>query len=241
MLKRTLRALVAKTGFEIRRTNRYIPAKQTVAAATRAGLSVCDYLERKWALVGATQRIVDRMEQAGALTRGMSVVEIGAGTGRYAEKLIERCAPTNYLSYETATDWAEWLARTYPITSMPTDGSTLAGTPDRSADLVHAHGVFVYTPFLVSVRYWEEVCRVLKPGGFAVFDLLADSCFTEEFTAKWLASGEVLPCTCSRAWVLDFFKRRGLALVDSFTSPYGPGVSEYLVLRNGLAVGTGSG
>ena len=141
-------------------TGGYISASETEAAARQAGLPVGDYVERLWGVEGGSKRVIDRIAATGILDHpGVSILEIGAGTGRYMEKVIARVESlTSYESYETNQGWAKYLAKTYPsITTRCADGLSLSETRDHSVDFVHAHGVFVYTPFLTTMRYLQAV------------------------------------------------------------------------------------
>jgi hypothetical protein len=149
----------------------YISAKDTVRSAKADGLSVCDYVEKMWGQVGETQKVIDKMKDFGAFDfDSPSICEIGAGTGRYMEKVFEYCKPSSYESYETASDWADWLQKEYQIISQHTDGYSLKDTADKSMDLIHTHGVFVYLKFLDNVRYFNEMIRTIKSNGLIIFD-----------------------------------------------------------------------
>lgn len=238
LAKKILNLLLAQKGLVITRigetTNRsslgYISAKETVSAAEREGLSVCDYVEKLWAKQGDTQKVIEQMASCGAFVAiNPNVVEIGTGTGRYLEKVFHKCKPAKYESYETARDWAEWLQTKYPIVSHEADGVTLRQTPSKSADLVHAHGVFVYVPFLVSYRYWMEIWRITKNGGIVVFDIISEDSLDEGTVGKWLNSKHNYPCFLSRSYVVSLFSKQGFSLVSNFRNRYGEGQSEYLV------------
>lgn len=161
--KNGIKKLLARKGLTITRigttsdvsSQGYISTKETVSAAEREKLSICDYVEKLWAKQGDTRRVIEQMASCGAFgITNPNVVEIGTGTGRYLEKVLEKCKPTKYESYETARDWAEWLQSKYPIVvSHEADGVSLKQTLANSVDLIHAHGVFVYLPFLASYRY----------------------------------------------------------------------------------------
>lgn len=153
------------------RGGNYIPAKQTIAAARRARLSVSDYVERMWSIEGQTDFVVAEMQRTGAL--GSTVCEIGPGTGRYTERILRLVECEWYEVYETAPDWARYLEATYPVTRRPADGETLAHTPADSCALVHAHGVFVYTPPMVAFSYFSEMMRVSRR--WIVFDCIPGS------------------------------------------------------------------
>jgi phospholipid N-methyltransferase len=210
----------------------YIPAKETISAAKREGLSVCDYVEKLWGKQGDTQKVINQMASCGLFdVENPHVLEIGAGTGRYLEKVLEKCRPAKYEIYEIARDWAEWLQSTYPIVSHEADGMSLSQTSDHSIDILHAHGVFVYLPFLISYRYFREIWRVMKSGGSVIFDIYSEDCMDEATVEKWLSSEHDYPCFLSKGYVISLFERQGFSLVATFMNSHGEGRSEYLVFE----------
>lgn len=237
-VKELLGRLLAQKGFVIKRISEssnssslgYISAEETITAAKREGLSVCDYTEKLWGEQGTTQRVIEKMALYGVFAvKNPNVVEIGTGTGRYLEKVLQKCSPAKYESYETARDWAEWLQGKYQIVSHKADGITLRQTADRSANLVHAHGVFVYLPFLVSYRYWKEIWRTTKDDGIVVFDIISEDCLDDLTVDKWLKSEHYYPCFLSKSFVVELFGKHGFSFVSAFMNHYGEGQSEYLV------------
>ena len=213
-------------------SNGYIPAPETVSAAKTAGLSVTEYIEQLWNIQGHTTAVMDKLAALGAVSAATnSVVEIGPGTGRYLERTLKLCTPNRYQIYETALDWRTWLASEYPVDPCNADGRSLDQTPDHSADLIRAHGVFVYTPFLVTYRYFEEIVRVAAPRSFVAFDIFSEPCLDDKTVADWLKAGDLYPCFLSKGYVIDFFTRRRFQHLDSFLMPYGAGLSEYLIFR----------
>jgi hypothetical protein len=214
----------------------YIAAAEVVSAAEREGLSVCDYVENLWDQQGDTQRVIDQMAPYGLFdARNPFVVEIGAGTGRYLEKVLIKCEPARYESYETARDWAEWLQSKYPnVAQHDADGVSLKQTATHSVDILHAHGVFVYLPFLVAYRFWIEMWRVVKRRGWVVFDIYSEDCMDEQTVKKWLASEHNYPCFLSKDYIVSLFEKHSFSLRDAFTNRHGKGRSEYLVVRNNI-------
>lgn len=210
----------------------YISAADTVAGAEREGLSLCDYVEKQWGSEGCTAQIVAHMQSSGAFAFAKPhIVEIGAGTGRYLEKVLEKSKPAQYEIYETAEDWAEWLSSRYPIISHRADGRSLRATKTGSVDLLHAHGVFVYLPLLVSYGYWKEIWRVMRPHGLVVFDIFSEACLDELTLERWLEAGDIYPAFLSASFTVAHFERHGFALRATFVNHcYGAGRSEYLVL-----------
>ena len=159
-LKRTIlkavNIFIGFTGFEIvrRKTSKasgYIPVYEVLSAAGELDLSVCDYLERIWGKEGDTERVVAKMGKYGICSDNLKYIcEIGSGSGRYLEKIINLCNPVLYESYEIEKDWADFLERKYSVVSHDADGRSLRYTKSSSVDLVHAHGLFVYIPFLTT-------------------------------------------------------------------------------------------
>ena len=211
----------------------YVGAEQTVAAAKQAGLSVTDYVERLWKQEGNADKILADMARLGVFDRPVGrVLEVGAGTGMYVDKVLKKCGPVPYESYEIAADWADWLAKEYKVISHPADGKTLGQTPDGTIDLVHGHGVFVYLRFLACLTYFQEMLRVARPGGYLVFDIMSEDCWDDETVEKWLAAGMRYPCFLSKDYVKRYVTRRGGDFVGDFLNvKFGPGKSEYLVFR----------
>jgi SAM-dependent methyltransferase len=236
--KRVAKKLLAKSGLAITRigatshtsSRGYLSTKETVSAAESEGLSVCDYVERLWEKPGETQKVIEQMVSCGAFVdANLNVVEIGTGTGRYLEKVLQHCKPAKYESYEVAGDWAKWLRETYPIVSHKADGVSLKQTSEHSVDLLHAHGVFVYLPFLVSYRYWIEMWRVIRNGGIVIFDIISEDCLDEKTVGNWLNTEIDYPCFHSRKFLVSLFGKHGFSLVKTFMNRYGEVKSEYLV------------
>jgi ubiquinone/menaquinone biosynthesis C-methylase UbiE len=210
----------------------YISAKNTVISAKKDGLSVCDYVEKMWNQVGETIKIIDSMEKFGVFDKiNLTICEIGAGTGRFMEKVIEKCAPERYESYETAKDWANWLQKEYPIISQQSDGSSLKSTEDNSIDLVQSHGVFVYLQFLDSLRYFKEIDRVVNNNAMIIFDCITEDCLDDKSLNKWLKSDYNYPEILPEKYVFAFFPRNKYKLIGNFFTPYGQGKSKYFVFR----------
>jgi SAM-dependent methyltransferase len=209
----------------------FLPARKTIAAAQKAGLTVADYVDREHAEAGTSQRAVDFIVRTGALASPLErVCEIGPGTGRYAAKLIEVLKPETYEMYEPARDWQPTLRELPGALLQPTDGRTLASTPDASVDLVHTHKLFVYCPFVTTVRYAIEMARVARPGGIVAFDAVTEPCFDDAMLEDWLSRPPFYVLT-PRDWLLELLDRHGLSLLDSDFYPLSGGRTELLVFR----------
>jgi SAM-dependent methyltransferase len=214
-------------------TGGYIDAKATVEEAKNKGLSVCEYVETLWDQRGRTASIIEEMKNAGCFTTAGRVVEIGAGTGRYLDYVLKEMRPTHYDIYETADDWAAWLAANYGpiVVRQPADGRTLLRTATQSCELVHAHGVFVYLSMLNCFEYFSEMYRVCAPGGYIVFDFFPSGVFDEAAVASWLRSEHRFPVVLPGDHVLSYFGRRDCDLVHEFDKNYGEGYSHYFIFR----------
>ncbi|UIJ63019.1 class I SAM-dependent methyltransferase [Amycolatopsis acidiphila] len=210
----------------------FLPARRVLAEARREGLSVEDYLDRYSAEPGATAATAAAMLRLADLgDKAARVCEIGAGSGRYARKVIAALEPEAYEIYETADDWLPHL-RTLPGAVLrATDGHTLRETATGSVDLVHSHKLFVYVPLVTTAGYLQEMARVLRPGGVAAFDIVTEDCLDEETTRAWIESNAGIYTMTSRSWTVDLLARRGLSLVGSHFEPMSGGRTELLVFR----------
>lgn len=203
-----------------------------MAAARRAGLSVCDYIDQFSAEPGATAATVRAMLELAQLGDGVDrVCEIGPGTGRYAEHIIAALDPAVYEVYETAADWLPHLRELPNVKLMPADGHSLSATESGSVDLVHAQKVFVYLPLVTTVGYLWEMAYVVRPGGVVAFDIVTENCMDETVTSRWVADGAMLYSMTPRQWTVDLLDRSGLSLVGSAFAPLSGGRTELLVFR----------
>lgn len=106
-----------------------------------------------------------------------AVVEIGCGLGRMTRVLAERAASVRALDvsermlelareYNPSVENVEWILG---------DGTSLAGIGDESADAVVSHVVFQHIPDpQITLGYVREIGRVLRPGGWAAFQISND-------------------------------------------------------------------
>ena len=129
------------------------------------------------------------------------------------------------------------------MVSRPTGGYDLAATATGSVDLAHAHKVFSSVPFMVTCCYWQEFVRVVRPGGWVVFDIMTQRCLPPAQLRAWAASGirnGAYPAVVPEDLAVDFFEDAGFALVASELIDMPPGLTEVMVFRRGDASG-GSG
>lgn len=240
--RKAINTLLGQAGFQLVRPGEnahvmsFQPLKRTLNEAAKAGLSVGEYIDKKFHVPGATQSTIDKLVALGALNKNLQhVCEIGPGSGRYLEKVQNLCSPHSHEIYETDQDWCDWLARTYRVKACPADGTSLMATATGSMDLVHAHKVFVYLQFVVACSYFAEMIRVARSGGWIVFDMVSENCMPDATIEKWIAGKIYYPCIMPRSFVIEYFGRRNSFLQESFFAPMLPGKSEYFVFRKDRA------
>jgi SAM-dependent methyltransferase len=219
----------------------FIAFKETVKSARAAGLSVGDYIDRRHPVGGrsATAFTIDEMANFGVFDARLDrICEIGAGSGRYLEKTVGKAHPTLYEVYETSDEWRDWLIHHYDhhnVVARHCDGRTLGETDTASIALVQAHKLFPGLPFLIAVSYFQEMARVVRDGGWIVFDIMTEGCFSSDHLKEWFAENpwewSWTPQFISKDFVRKFFADRGISFVGSFQVPLFPAVTECLVFR----------
>lgn len=241
-VKGSVNSLLGSVGFELVRRNpyedyrEYIPFHSTIAAAKQAGLSVGDYIDATSNVSGATQETFLYMKDLGVFDIPIKrVCEIGPGTGRYLEKVLQIAKPEYCEIYETAKNWETWLVKEYGVVAQPADGTSLSHTPSNSIDLVQAHKVLPGQPSLVVCRYFEEMARVVRRGGKVVFDIVTEECLDDSTLHDWWktnAGYQHYPCLVPKQFTIDFFLRRNFSCDGSFIVPMKPGKTEVFVFNN---------
>jgi SAM-dependent methyltransferase len=242
-----LKHLLSKFGLQVAKTGQgFISAQETVKKSRKEGLSINDYIEKyadRPEKKGRRDRVLGKLKEAGCLRKLQTVCEIGPGTGRYTEGLlndVKQSGTLNYEIYETDVGWKKYLIKQYSsdvsnFIAHSADGKSLKYTESASCDLVHAHAVFVYLPLMQSLRYIKECFRVCIPGGFVVFDYLP----SEEFhniiiSEKWLNGPHTWPAPISRELIEKYADHYNFDTVCRFTEPYGETESEYLIYKRRL-------
>jgi len=216
----------------------YIVFKETLKSAKVAGLSVGDYIERKYnpGSRSATDQTIDGMASLGVFDNPLEqICELGPGSGRYLERTIARSHSRHYEVYETSVEWRNWLVEQYGIVSRRCNGRTLAETESDSVALVHAHKLFPGLPFLTTMSYFQEMARVLQDGGWVVFDIMTEACFSRKHLKAWFGANSWnwawSPHLVARDFTVKLFADRGISLVGSFQVPLFPAITECMVFR----------
>jgi hypothetical protein len=220
----------------------FLDFKATAAEAKKNGMSVGDWIDSWHTAAGQrtpTQLTVDGMEKCGVFEGNLDrIIEIGPGSGRYLDQVKAKANPQYYEIYETSSEWREWLVKEHHgMITRKCDGRNLTESQTRQAALVQAHRVFPGLPFLTVMSYFHEMNRVTKGGGFIVFDILTESCFTPELVSAW-----VKDCPWNYTWephfmtkeiAVKFFEARESELVGSYLIPLAPAYSEVLIFKKG--------
>ena len=132
--------------------------------------------ERFWAEGRSTVDAV--LERVGArVGPGDDVVEIGCGVGRLTRPLA--ADGRSVVALDVSERMIELAREHNPqlenVEWRVGDGESLAGVADASADVVFSHVVFQHIPDpRVTLGYVREMGRVLRPGGWAAFQVSND-------------------------------------------------------------------
>jgi SAM-dependent methyltransferase len=133
-------------------------------------------LDRFWAQGG--RNLDALLELAGAAVRpGDVVLDIGCGVGRLTRVLAERGSHVHAIdvSAEMLVQARELNAHLDNVTWHQGDGTTLQPLGDASVDAAVSHVVFQHIPDpQVTLGYVREIGRVLRPGGWAAFQISND-------------------------------------------------------------------
>jgi SAM-dependent methyltransferase len=102
------------------------------------------------------------------------VIEIGCGIGRLTRAIADRAAHVVGVdvSSEMVDRAREELAGVENVELLVGNGLDLSGVEDASMDVAYSFIVFQHIPDpQVTCRYIEEIGRVLRPGGWTVFQV----------------------------------------------------------------------
>jgi SAM-dependent methyltransferase len=102
------------------------------------------------------------------LIQTAKAIEIGVGGGRIADKVAPRvealtcCDISSEMLSRAQKDLARHKNISYRLLEQP-----VLPSPDDSIDIVYSFDVFVHLDLHTIWRYFKEISRTLKPGGFA--------------------------------------------------------------------------
>lgn len=236
ILKKTLK----RFGFQITKikavkaNNSYIGAFETVQNAKNLNLSVTDYLEKIWNQQGDSKRLIFNLKKLGFFEENATLLEIGAGSGRYVEHIVKNFQPKVIYSYEIALDWCVYLNDEYKnvLISRNTNGFDLSFENDSTIDNLLAHGVFVYLPLLHTYKYFSEIVRVVNKNGLIAFDIYCDEDWNLDTIQTWSENGNHLyPVIINKQTVIDFFIKNNFRLINNFNKKHGQTFSTYLIFK----------
>jgi SAM-dependent methyltransferase len=103
-----------------------------------------------------------------------SVVEIGCGVGRVTRVLADRSSQVR--AFDVSKEMIERARELNPhldnVEWIVGDGRSLDPIPDESATVAHSFVVFQHIPDPeITLNYIREMGRVLRPGGWAFFQI----------------------------------------------------------------------
>jgi SAM-dependent methyltransferase len=174
-----------------------------------------------------------------------TLLEIGAGGGRFTEILLPKCR--RLIASDTSPTMLKLLRKRFPhdtkIEYLLLDGKGLSGVDARSVDAAFSWGVFVHLQHWDIYNYIQELKRVLRPGGKAIIQhpntfselgwkhFLAEvpasvnrpklptsfSLFTPEIMKEFVERAGLTLKAC----LTDVVQRDGISLIVSEETPYG--------------------
>ena len=235
-----IRIFPSKMGYAIKHKGLgYFNAKTIIKQAKEAGKPIPEFLEttNQGGVGKRRDEIIKKLIQLDAMPTCQRIIEIGAGTGMYLEKFIETCKPTNYEVYETDVGWSKYLSDTYDkqtnLMVHNASGNTLQFSLDNSADMVVAHGVYVYIPVINTLEYLKESIRVCKQGGLIIFDCFTDRFFTLSQAILFREKNPYFdfPVITPHKMIEEFCETFHLKILDTFNSKYHSVEATYYILQ----------
>lgn len=116
--------------------------------------------------------LVEVLERAG-LKEGMSIVDLGCGSGRLAKHLGMKFEKLEYLGIDIVQELLDYAASHSPAHYRFVLNHTLSlPAPDASADMVAIFSVITHLLHQESYVYLQEAKRILRPNGRIVFSFL---------------------------------------------------------------------
>ncbi len=242
VIERIANAVAAPFGYELRKTVLGEKAEGFpgyLAEAQRADMDVNDWIEQRLGWKPA-QPILE--ETTYPYLRDDSVVcELGVGTGRWSRHLATR-VPRGELHLVDHSPWLYRFLTDYfranPVVRVHlNDDNSLPFSQASWIDVIFSDGTFLEFKLGIAHLFAREFMRVLKPGGYAVFDYLDPT--TSEGWAHLVANAERLGYvyTYHAPEAMDrVFTAAGFEIVKRFQA----GKSTYLTVKKPEALPVGS-
>ncbi len=161
------------------------------------------YLDDPWELSGenpddVVNRVSERLYEqvvSGADLDGSTVVEVGCGPGAGSAHLARTCHPASLLGIDLSDDLIVWCRQHHSLDNLEFRQGDAQNLPveDNSVDaVVNVESSHCYPSRL---RFFEEVSRVLRPGGSFLYADIAISHKRDEadaMTAQLRQAGLVI-------------------------------------------------
>ena len=115
--------------------------------------------------------LAEPLELAGApLRAGQRALEFGCASGRTVRVLAAAYPGVEWHACDPDRPAIEWAQANLPdVRFFVSDVEPPLPFPDAHLDVVNAHGVWTHFSQGAALRWFEEMHRVLKPGGHFVF------------------------------------------------------------------------
>jgi hypothetical protein len=234
-IKNILKKLIRRTGYELVPAKPkglgYLSAASVLKEIREKNITLNRYLENLWGMDTSSHRVLSQIE---IIPGPSTIVEIGAGTGMFTGKFIDAIGQNNikkYQVYETDKGWAGYLNQSFDINVENANGYSLPATETASCDIVHAHGVYVYTSFMTTVSYLREMLRVASTRSIIIFDVFDESCFDDDTISAWIESEDLYPNIIPESYLKDLFTKHNFEIRKTFYAPFGKGRSRYYVFH----------
>jgi uncharacterized protein (TIGR00730 family) len=100
-------------------------------------------------------------------------IDLGCGTGEAASVMADKVERVYLL--DLADKMLEVALRKLPSATSLCASATEVPLPDRSLDVIVSRGIVVsHLPLDTTDRFFDEIRRLIRPGGVAIFDFLSN-------------------------------------------------------------------
>ncbi|MEO8665795.1 MAG: class I SAM-dependent methyltransferase [Ignavibacteria bacterium] len=206
-------------------------------AANELGLDVNDYLDNNLGWIKPGQVLEEVLYPVMTNLQSPKILELGPGTGRWTRQILKRAKQINSTEFSLA-DHSQWMIdflRSYfnnekIIKAYKNNGISLP-FKQNEYDLIFSQGVFIELKPSFIYLYSKEFARVLKPGGYCVFDYFNfDSNDGWEYFIKESDKGNIYYTFYSDEFIDRLFKLAGFILEKRFTY----GKAKFVVMKKDI-------